>query len=139
MINRRHIFALPLVFLPKLAFAHSYKLGALAIGHAWAKPTSETETMAMIPIVNAGPDIDSLISATSPICDKIEFQFLKQKIAKFELGLGRPFPMRPRGPHLQLIGLKKPLVKGDVVPLTLVFEKAGKIDIELQVENSPGE
>jgi len=31
------------------------------------------------------------------------------------------------------MGLKEPLKQGEKVPLTLVFEKAGKIDVELVV------
>ena len=32
-----------------------------------------------------------------------------------------------------MMGLKAPLKQGEKVPLTLVFEKAGKIDVELAV------
>ncbi len=34
-----------------------------------------------------------------------------------------------------LMGLKAPLQQGTKVPLTLVFEKAGSIDVELSVES----
>jgi periplasmic copper chaperone A len=139
MLKRRHLFALPLLLLPRSAFAHSYTLGALAIGHAWAKPSTGAETEAMMPVANSGSAGDALISASTPVADRVEFRVENVKFDKLELAVGRPFPMRPKGTHLQLIGLKKPLVKGDVVPLTLVFEKAGTIDVELHVENSPGE
>lgn len=138
MMNRRHVFALPFAFLPAAAQAHSYKLGSLAIGHAWAKPSSDSETEAMMPIANGGTELDYLIKATSAVCDRVEFRVEKQKFEKLELAVGRPFPMRPKGPHLQMIGLKKALVQGEMVAMTLVFEKAGTIDIELHVENSPG-
>ena len=138
MMNRRYVLALPFALLPAVAQAHSYKLGSLAIGHAWAKPSSDSETEAMMPIANGGSDIDYLIKATSAVCDRVEFRVEKQKFEKLELAVGRPFPMRPKGPHLQLIGLKKALVQGEMVAMTLVFEKAGSIDIELHVENSPG-
>ena len=138
MMNRRHIFALPFALLPAAAQAHSYKLGSLAIGHAWAKPSSDNETEAMMPIANGGTEIDYLIKATSAVCDRVEFRVEKQKFEKLELAVGRPFPMRPKGPHLQMIGLKKALVQGEMVAMTLVFEKAGAIDIELHVETTPG-
>lgn len=138
MMKRRQFLAFPLVFVPVAAQAHSYKLGALAIGHAWAKPSSEHETEAMMPIANTGSEIDYLIKATSAVCDRVEFRVEKQKFDKLELAIGRPFPMRPKGPHLQLIGLNKVLTQGEVIAMTLVFEKAGTIDIELHVENSPG-
>jgi copper(I)-binding protein len=41
--------------------------------------------------------------------------------------------LAPGGMHLMMMGLKEPLKQGERVPLTLVFEKAGKIDVEMVV------
>ena len=45
--------------------------------------------------------------------------------------------LKPRGYHLLLQGLTAPLNTGSRLPATLVFEKAGTIDIEFLVE-APG-
>jgi copper(I)-binding protein len=54
-----------------------------------------------------------------------------------EKGLGLPpdtaITLKPRGYHL-LMDLKAPLAKGQRVPVTLTFEKAGTRQIELVVE-----
>ena len=50
---------------------------------------------------------------------------------------GVTLTLQPRGYHLLLIGLKAPLAKGTRLPVTLTFEKAGSIDVELLVE-APG-
>ncbi len=42
--------------------------------------------------------------------------------------------LAPGGFHLMMMGLKAPLKQGTSVPVTLVFEKAGKIDVDLAVE-----
>jgi copper(I)-binding protein len=42
--------------------------------------------------------------------------------------------MKPRGYHLFFEELKAPLVRGDRVPVTLTFEKAGTRQVELIVE-----
>ena len=42
--------------------------------------------------------------------------------------------LQPSGDHIMLIDLKKPLKEGETVKLTLVFEKAGPIDVEAKVE-----
>jgi hypothetical protein len=43
--------------------------------------------------------------------------------------------MRPgEGYHFMLIGLKKPLNAGDKFPLTLNFEKAGRIEVSVTVQ-----
>ncbi len=43
--------------------------------------------------------------------------------------------MQPgEGYHIMLIGLKKPLKAGDKFPLTLTFEKSGKVEVSVWVE-----
>jgi copper(I)-binding protein len=42
--------------------------------------------------------------------------------------------LRPGGLHVMLEGLKQPLKEGDNIPLTLTFEKAGSINVQLIVE-----
>jgi copper(I)-binding protein len=51
-----------------------------------------------------------------------------------EIPAGGTVTLAPGGFHLMLIGLTAPLKAGTRVPVTLVFEKAGSIDIELDVQ-----
>jgi len=51
-----------------------------------------------------------------------------------EIPAGGSVTLAPGGFHLMMTGLKGPLKQGTSVPLTLVFEKAGRIDVELAVE-----
>jgi len=44
--------------------------------------------------------------------------------------------LKPGGLHVMLIGLKQPLKVGESFPLTLTFEKAGKLDVTVTVEKS---
>ena len=45
-----------------------------------------------------------------------------------------PFPPAVRSRyHVMLIGLKKPLKEGETIPLTLDFEKAGKVSITVPI------
>jgi copper(I)-binding protein len=39
------------------------------------------------------------------------------------------------GYHLMLVGLKQPLKAGDKFPVTLSFEKAGKVEVSVWVED----
>jgi periplasmic copper chaperone A len=43
----------------------------------------------------------------------------------------------PAGYHIMLINLKQPLKVGDMVPLTLIFEDHGRIDMRLPVSHPP--
>ena len=40
------------------------------------------------------------------------------------------------GDHVMLMGLKAPLKQGDVIHLTLEFQKAGKVRVDVPVDNS---
>ncbi len=42
----------------------------------------------------------------------------------------------PGGFHVMLISLKQPLKEGESFPLTLTFEKAGKLDVSVKVEKA---
>jgi periplasmic copper chaperone A len=42
------------------------------------------------------------------------------------------------GYHAMLVDLVRPLGVGDRVPLTLVFERSGTLDVVANVESSPG-
>ena len=45
---------------------------------------------------------------------------------------GKTVKLAPGGYHLMLMDLKSPLKQGDKVPLTLEFEKAGKVKLPLK-------
>ena len=51
-----------------------------------------------------------------------------------EIPAGATVTLAPGGFHLMLMGLKAPPTKDTRVPVTLVFERAGSIDVELAVE-----
>jgi copper(I)-binding protein len=41
--------------------------------------------------------------------------------------------LKPGGMHIMLIGLKRDLKAGEKIPLVLVFENAGEIDVQAEV------
>ena len=47
---------------------------------------------------------------------------------------GRTVKFAPGGLHLMIVGLATPLVRGDKVPVTLRFEKAGEITVSFDVQ-----
>ena len=75
MLKRRHlILGLAVLSVVRPAWSHSYKLGAIAIGHAWALPSDGTDTEVCFPLSNTGKEPDELVEATSPIASKVEFR-----------------------------------------------------------------
>jgi copper(I)-binding protein len=51
-----------------------------------------------------------------------------------EIRPGETIELKPSSFHAMFVGLKQPVVQGDHVKGTLVFEKAGTIEIEYTVE-----
>jgi hypothetical protein len=47
---------------------------------------------------------------------------------------GQSVTLAPGGYHIMLMELKAPLKKGDKVPVTLAFEKAGEVNVTLDVQ-----
>ena len=135
-MKRRQII-LSLVFAPSLARAHSYTQGDIAIGHAWALPTTLNEGQVFVPLLNRGKVADALVAARSPICRLIELRrnnrYDDPLEREFSLDPGQPLPMRPTGRHLRLIGLAQPLNEGSAFETVLDFRDAGEIAIQVEV------
>ena len=145
-MKRRHLLilssAVALVGLP--AAAHDYTLGSLKIGNPWARATPPTAPSGggVLTVTNTGAAADRLVSATSPAAGQVQIHEMKMdgtimRMRELENGLeippGATVALAPGGLHLMMMGLKAPLKEATRVPVTLVFEKAGKIDVELSV------
>ena len=136
------ILAAAFAFTAVTAYAHSYKLGAIQIGHTWTTPTpaGATEAGIYLPLLNTGADADTLISASSSMATSVEIRQTPadgkgaaQKLDGLKLTPNAPIALRQGGTYLLAVGLKKPLAEKDRLPLTLKFEKAGSVDIEAMV------
>jgi copper(I)-binding protein len=129
---------------PATARAHSYRLGDIAIGHAWALPASVSpEGQAFVPLVNNGKTADELVAARSSVCGTIELRrnnrYDDPPLTSLLLEPGKPLPMRPTARHLRLMGLNGPLVLDQRFTIILDFLNAGETEVEFHVENAPGD
>lgn len=125
------------------ALAHDYKLGAIAIGHPFTRVTSAGQAVGggFLKLNNGGA-ADKLVSATTPAATTVELHTMRmegdvmrmRQLDAIELPAGQTVELKPGGLHLMLMGLKAPLKAGDMVPLTLKFEKAGEVTVQLKVE-----
>jgi periplasmic copper chaperone A len=117
---------------------------SIDISRPWARtsPTAEQTAGGFFTVTNKGREADRLIAAESPAAAKVEIHGIRVAgsgitMKPMERGLGVPpdtaITLKPRGYHL-LMELKAPLAKGQRVPVTLTFEKAGAHQIELLVE-----
>lgn len=140
------VFAAALVFVPvKSVFAHEFKIGSLQIEHPWTRATPPGAAVGggYTAITNDGDSDDRLVSATAEIAGRSEIHEMKveegvMKMAALPNGLPIPahetVKLAPGGYHIMFLDLKGPLKKGDKIPGTLTFEKAGTIKVEFDVE-----
>jgi len=129
------------------AMAADYKLGALTVAQPTARPSmgSGRASVAYFVVTNDGAAPDRLMKAESPVAASVELHthlrdgdvMRMRPVAAIDLPPGRTVALEPGSFHVMLIGVKQPLKAGDKFPMTLTFEKAGKLDIEVPVE-APG-
>jgi len=145
MVPRRLAFAALFAVLAVPALALDYKQGAIEIGQPWARATPPTAESGggFLVLKNTGTTPDRLIAVKSPAADKVEIHEMKMdgnimRMREVEKGIeippGATVELKPGGFHVMFMGLKAPFAKDAKVPATLVFEKAGSIDVELMVQ-----
>ncbi len=138
------VILLCLVVMP-CARAADVKAGDLVITQTWARATPGGAKIggAYMTIENKGSASDRLLGGAADIAGKVEVHEMAtvdgiMKMRPIERGLtiepGKTVKLAPGGYHLMLFDLKKPLKQGDKVPVTLQFERAGKVDISLDVQ-----
>lgn len=105
-----------------------------------------TQAAGCLVIANTSAEADRLVSAHCPLAERTEIHGIKVVGPDIKMALladGLPIPpgytttLKPRGYHLLLQGLRTPLASGTRLPVTLSFEKAGEIAVEL-VAREPG-
>jgi copper(I)-binding protein len=126
------------------AIADDFQLKALRVSNPFARATPPGAKVAgaFMTIRNAGPESDRLVSASSPVAGLVEIHemaveggMMKMRAIKgIDLKPGATVELQPGGYHVMLEDLKRPLKQGEQVPVQLTFEKAGVLDIKVNVE-----
>lgn len=122
------------------AQAHSHKLKSLEIVHPWCWETeAATKTVAVYMTVrNSSRRADRLVRATASIADKAELRApgADKPLKALDAKAGGELILRRDGPHILLTGVKRQLSPYDAFVMTLTFERAGKVEVEVQVEET---
>lgn len=127
------------------AQAEDVKAGDLVISQGWSRATPKGAKIGggYLTIENKGTAPDRLVSVSADIAGKTEVHEMTMKnnvmtMRPVENGLtiepGKTVKLAPGGYHLMMFDLKSPLKQGDTLPITLTFEKAGKVNVSLAVE-----
>ena len=124
--------------------SHEFTSKGVTVAHPWARATPGGARVGSVYLeVRAQRDRgDKLIAARSPVAGSAEIHshVMEQGIAKMRrvdavaVPAGQSIVLRPSGYHIMLMDLKQPLNEGDLAKVTLVFEKAGEIEVDATVE-----
>lgn len=120
-------------------------MGDIHVEQPFARATPAKVGGAFMVLHNGGKEADRLLKAESPVAASVELHthmkdgeaMRMRPVDSIPLPAGGEARLEPGGHHIMLIGLKQPLKEGTSFPLTLIFEKAGRITIEVPV-HKPG-
>ncbi|WXL26761.1 copper chaperone PCu(A)C [Ectopseudomonas mendocina] len=145
MLLKKTLLIVALLMPSLFVQAHEYDAGTLHIDHPWSRamPPVASTAAAYFVIHNKGDQADRLIGASTPVAAKAELHehvhaggvMKMQQVQDVSLPAGGEVKFGPMGYHVMLFGLKKQAASGEKFPLTLVFEKAGKVDVEVAVQD----
>ena len=127
------------------AHAEEVKARDLVISQAWTRATPKGAKTGggYLTIENKGTAPDTLLGGSADIAGSVQVHEMSMdngamKMRPLDKGLaiepGKTVKLAPGGYHLMLMDLKSPLKKGDKLPLTLEFEKAGKVQVSFDVQ-----
>jgi copper(I)-binding protein len=126
------------------AMATDYKAGPIEIVNPWSRATPKGASAAIgyMAIRNNGTAPDRLIGGSIEVAADFELHsmVMENGIAKMrelrdvEIKPGQTIDFKPGGSHVMFVNLKHPLIKGEHVKGTLVFQHAGTVQIEYNVE-----
>jgi copper(I)-binding protein len=112
------------------------------VSQAWARATAPgVDVGAVYLSIHGGATDDSLVSASSVRAAMVHLHTVEESdgVAKMravdgiEVPAGKRVVLAPKGTHIMLMGLAKPLVAGETFPLELRFAKAGELGITVVV------
>ncbi|ANY89567.1 MULTISPECIES: copper chaperone PCu(A)C [Pseudomonas] len=132
------------------ANAHEYAVGDLHIAHPWSLelPPNAPNVAAYFVVHNNGKQDDRLLSVDSPITDDAQLHehakttdglMKMQQVPSVAVPAGKNLTFAPSAYHVMLMQPKDRslLTDGKRFPLTLHFEKAGDITVEVAVQKQP--
>lgn len=144
-IFRAFVGAAVLLASSVVAQAAEIKAGDLVITQAWSRATPGGAKVAggYLTIENKGSAPDRLIGGSAAIAGKVDVHEMKTEegvmtMRPLDKGLdippGKTVTLAPGGYHLMFTELKGALKQGEQLPVTLQFEKAGRVEVTLDVQ-----
>lgn len=118
----------------------------ISVRNAWVRTILPTQsvTAGYLTLVNGSGRDDRLLSVETPAFETVELHEMRiddrgvmrmRKTGPLDIAAGDSLVMKRGGYHLMLIGPEYAIAAGNDIPLTLVFEKAGKLTVAARVRD----
>ena len=128
------------------ALAHGYQTGNLSIQHPWSRETAAGQAVGggFVTITNKGAQDDRLVSGTSPVAAEVQLHTMSMdrgimRMRQVTDGIAVPakgsLELHPGGFHIMFMGLKRQLRQGEHFPVTLRFQRAGRVTVQFAVQS----
>jgi len=118
--------------------------GPLAVQDAWSRPGFRGDNSAIyLKVYNPGDQDDGLIGVMSDVAGATEIHLSKMDAAGtmtmerqdlVKIPANDSVDLSPGGLHIMLVNLGKDLSVGDTFPVTLEFQRAGDVTVEVEVK-----
>lgn len=142
LLNRRQFAVLAAALV--LAAACDQAPAQLTVEQPWTRATpGPVRVGGVFLVLKGGPQDDILTGAESPRAARVELHehvrtadtvSMQQVAGGLPVPAGTTVALAPGGYHLMVFGLDGPLVAGETLPLTLIFEKAGRVAVAVPVQ-----
>lgn len=121
------------------------KAGDLVVSHAWMHENAETAHSGAVylTIDNQGDAADRLLAAEVDFADRVVFQAQTvdaegvlevRDLAAIKVNPGQVLTLKPSAVWIELESVQRTFLEGDHFDMTLTFEKAGTVGIEVEIE-----
>ena len=116
------------------AWSRDASAGAIRIDTPWARatPPAAPTGAGYMSLINEGKEADRLLEITSPIAARADIHTMEivgdvSRMRWQKDGV----ELKPGGVHIMFLELKQPIRPETKVPVTLVLQRAGKVEVEL--------
>ena len=140
---RRFALATTAFLATTAVYAADAKIGSISIDDVWARTGQLGQvSAAYMDVKNKGAS-DKIVSANCDCAKATELHDVKMVDGAMKMvpvtGMDVPangeLKLKPGAYHIMLIGLNRPLVAGETLPIKIKFEKAGEVTVQAKVKD----
>ncbi|MBT4880791.1 MAG: copper chaperone PCu(A)C [Alphaproteobacteria bacterium] len=131
----------PTFLCAKMLLPQSTNFKNIHISGPFSRATTGKNGAIFMDLKNAGSSNDKLVGVACPLARSVELhntvkegKVMKMRtVESIDLPIKTSASLAPGGKHIMLMGLYNPLKEGENLTLTLFFERAGQITLEIPI------